>query len=440
MTRVLRPRGRPGFTLVELLVVVALIVVIAALTVAVLNSGYLSSQRVVGGADRVSGWMLIAKQRAKRDGAPRGVRFFLTPAGAINPVPNSYEVREAQYIEAPDPWAPNPDAELNPNGARLVFVYVQDPTPANPMATPPTPSFKIVSRRVFFVSNNQSDLNDFDQRVSVGDYLILPDFATSYRITGIQNPGNSPPLITEPRLPAPPLLTPLNAREIGLATFPDLGPAASNPPGAMPAPLSPTLVTYQFGFQAAPRPLVGEPTLLLGSDVVVDYRAPVTAPPYPTGGLALNGVPGDIGYRDWGTLTTPPSLPPNPAPYWPATTIGVFTTPPPAAPPLAATTPQYFDVLFAPSGAVMYNPNPLLALWVRGADKVAHPRLGDPTSAAPTLLDRREEYDEAGEQVLVIVYTRSGLIATHPLVPPPPAAQPNYDPYRNARDGINSGL
>src|SRR6476619_4709092 len=121
MTRVLRPRGRPGFTLVELLVVVALIIVIAALTVAVLNSGFLSSQKVVGGADRVSGWLLISKQRAKRDGAPRGVRLFLTPTGGAAPVPNSYEVREAQYIEAPEPWAPNPDTELNPNGPRLVF-------------------------------------------------------------------------------------------------------------------------------------------------------------------------------------------------------------------------------------------------------------------------------------------------------------------------------
>lgn len=437
MTRVLRPRGRPGFTLVELLVVVALLIVIAALTVAVMNSGFLSSQKVVGGADRVSGWLLISKQRAKRDGAPRGVRFFLTaPAGAIV-VPNSWEVREAQYIEAPDPWACNPDAELNPSGPRLVLYYTQDDQ-VNAAAN--RPNYQMVARRVFFVSNNQADLNEFDQRVGVGDYLILPEFGTSYRITGVQNPGNSPPLLSEPRLTTPSLLTPLNAREIGLATFPDLGPAASNAPGTMPVPpasLPPTLVTYQFGFQSAPRPLLGEPTLLLGGDVVIDYRSPVTAPPYPVNGLLPMGgtVGGNVGYRDWGSPAS--ATFPNAPPYWPVTTTGVQTTPPGVIP--AGATTAYFDVLFAPSGAVMYNPSPLIALWVRGADKVLHPRLGDPTAAAPSLLDRRAEYDEAGEQVLVIVYTRSGLIATHPLVPPPAGPQP-FDPYRNARDGINSGL
>ena len=65
---------RAVFTLVELLVVIALIIVLAALTAAVVQTGMLTSQKVVSAADRASGWLLIAKQRALRDGAPRGVR------------------------------------------------------------------------------------------------------------------------------------------------------------------------------------------------------------------------------------------------------------------------------------------------------------------------------------------------------------------------------
>lgn len=421
MTRVRRTLGRPGFTLVELLVVVVLMIVIAALTVAVLNAGFVSSQQVTTGADRVGQWLLISKQRAKRDGAPRGVRFFLTPVTGATTVPNSYQVQEAQYIEAPDAWSPNAAGATNPGGGRIAFVYKQDDV-TDPMGSPPRPTYQIKpqpdGRRVFFVSNNPSDLIEFDQRVAVGDYLLLPDFGTSYRITGIQNPPAGPPSITDPLLPTPPtppVLTPLNAREIALATFPDLGPAASNAPGVNPAIMQPTLTTYQFGFQAAPRPLLGEPTLLVGSSVVVDYRA------------ARVPLVGGSGYRDWSNPQ--PATFPNPAPYWPTTTAGVYPDP----------TGAYFDVLFAPSGQVLYNPNPLIVLWVRGADKVDHPRLGDPTSASPSQLDTRASYDEAGAQVLVVVYVRSGLIATHP-VSPPPAAPQAYDPYKNAKDGINSGL
>src|SRR5688572_2733931 len=125
MTRVLR--RRPGFTLVELIVVIALIIVIAALTVAVFNSGFISSQRVTGGADRIGTAMLIAKQRALRDRAPRGVRFHLTPDPRDPTVPpRSFVVTEFQYIEQPDAWSPNPAAAGNATGGRIVIVYQQD--------------------------------------------------------------------------------------------------------------------------------------------------------------------------------------------------------------------------------------------------------------------------------------------------------------------------
>src|SRR5690349_12412618 len=86
MTRIPTIR-RSGLTLVELLVVISLIILLAALTVAVTQSSAFSSQKVVSGGDRASGWLLMARQRAIRDNRPRGVRFLLNPVKdpALNP-------------------------------------------------------------------------------------------------------------------------------------------------------------------------------------------------------------------------------------------------------------------------------------------------------------------------------------------------------------------
>src|SRR5581483_11961539 len=119
MTRIPTTR-RSGLTLVELLVVISLIILLAALTVAVTQSSAFSSQKVVSGGDRASGWLMMSRQRAMRDGLPRGVRFLLNPVQdpALNPTgdPTYYASTEAQYIEAPEPWVPNPDPGTNPNG------------------------------------------------------------------------------------------------------------------------------------------------------------------------------------------------------------------------------------------------------------------------------------------------------------------------------------
>ena len=117
---------RRGYTLVELLVVMSLMILLAALAVGVSYSGMVGSQKVISGADRASGWLLIAKQRALRDGAPRGVRFFLNAATAPA---TGFVSTEAQYIEQPDVWVPNPAQEGNPTGARIVFVYQYNNAP-----------------------------------------------------------------------------------------------------------------------------------------------------------------------------------------------------------------------------------------------------------------------------------------------------------------------
>lgn len=370
---------RVAFTLIELLVVMAIMIVLLAITAAVAFSGAFNSQKVVHASDRASGWLLIAKNRAKRDGVPRGVRFLRDPA-------NLTQVTEAQYIEAPEQWAPNPNQELNPSGPRIMFAYTQhkQPPPVNPLY--PAVQF----RQVFFVSNVAADLAEFDQRVTPGDMLILPEIGGPYRIVSISttSPLNSAPTDQQVHTGVPipggfflhrnPGNANDNARELILASYPDLGALHSPTPTGPPVPRETTLTTYKFAIQPQPRPLLGEPLLQLTGTTVIDFAA--------------------VGQ--------------------PTTTVGVTMDP-----------TGHFDILFSPSGQVLNNPNGLICLWVRDPEKLqGNPRLPNDSAG----------YDLAGEQILVTIYTRTGFIATHPISTL--GFGPGYDPWLFAKDGVNSGF
>lgn len=89
-------RSRNGFTLVELLVVISLMLILAAIGIAVFPTAS-SSQREARGAADVHGWLRIAKQRALRNNAPYGVRFYVDANGMVS---------DAAYIEDADNlWA-----------------------------------------------------------------------------------------------------------------------------------------------------------------------------------------------------------------------------------------------------------------------------------------------------------------------------------------------
>jgi prepilin-type N-terminal cleavage/methylation domain-containing protein len=108
-------RRRAGFTLIELIVVITIIIILAGLALAFLPTAT-DRQRATQGAGMLQGWLLIAKQRALRDQAPRGLRLVIDPA-------NPTIVTQCQYIEQPDPMSGG-QAMTNPAANTVTFTGV----------------------------------------------------------------------------------------------------------------------------------------------------------------------------------------------------------------------------------------------------------------------------------------------------------------------------
>jgi hypothetical protein len=270
----------------------ALAIVLMALVVGVAGSDAFGSYKVVRSGDRVSGWLLIAKSRAIRDGQARGVRFFRNANGTFT---------QAQYIEVPDAWVPNPLQEANPTGPRIVFSYNTN------TANPPV----ITDLKCYFVSDNAADLTTLGTNVVSGDVLTLPEIGGAFRLTAA--PAAAGKVQFGATVPGP-----NNARELNLASYPNLGAAYSDT--STPTPRKATLTTYKFAFGGASRPLFGEPALLI-----------------PEGTAILSDT---------------------------ARTLGV-------------TTAGTFDVVFRPDGQVLVadstgaltRPSNIVVLWIQDTDK-----------------------------------------------------------------------
>jgi prepilin-type N-terminal cleavage/methylation domain-containing protein len=86
-------RHRPGFTLIEMLVVLGIILVLATLAV-VFYPKLQDSNQMIRGSDLVVQALSSARQRAKRDGLPTGIRFEVDPATKY--------ITQFEYIQQPD--------------------------------------------------------------------------------------------------------------------------------------------------------------------------------------------------------------------------------------------------------------------------------------------------------------------------------------------------
>lgn len=252
---------RGGFTLVELFVVLGIILVLVGIAVLVANSGLVSNLRTTGGTDRIAGWLMQARSRAQRDGAPRGVRFG--PADA-----NGF-VREAILVEVPEPYTPPSDLRL------MIEQYGTGET--GPTDTPPNPDGPYQSR-IFVVGASATLIRD---NVAVGDTLSVTELGTIHRVTAIEpavgvhtlNIGGVNYNAVEIRVAGQ------NAPFLpGRSKIPQLG-AAYKPlpnPNAHPAlPASPVTMNYStttFGFIRQARPVFGEPSLLVPEGIAIDMN------------------------------------------------------------------------------------------------------------------------------------------------------------------------
>ena len=250
--------GRRGFTLVELLVVMALIAVLAALTIAFFPNAA-SSARESRAAVQVQSWLNIAKQRALRDQAPRGLRLWIVPPpGAIvtGIVPILNAVTDCQYLEQPEDYSvgaiqsglPNPALAMQAayvaqgysasncifvNGADLVNSYsAVTVIPNMPIAGfPGDPNIKYWS-------------------VQPGDYIEINGTGLLYQIVQVGVPSD-----------------PVGNPGAGNPAFVKI-----NPP--LPFPINTPTASYRI--TRAPRP-VGEETLKMPEGTIIDLQTNINS-------------------------------------------------------------------------------------------------------------------------------------------------------------------
>ncbi|QEL15440.1 pilus assembly FimT family protein [Limnoglobus roseus] len=399
----LHSQARRGFTLVELLVAIALGIVLLSLAIAVSQSSAFESYKIVGSADRLSQWMLSAKNRALRDKAPRGIRLLTDPA-------NPNLVKEIAYIEQPDPWIPTPNVTITASSARLIIqrIVTQSPPPAgavNPSTTNPG-----IETRVFLIN-----IPDPTGNIQAGDTLYLPEVGQAYTIAKIWVGGNSnssanpdpsfrlgntdnPAPQNSSTVMWPNATTPTVTWSINTVVELELGAPAPlpSPPSPIstelgsrfgagfsqtqagpPAVIAPAYQTTKFAVFRRPRPLLGEPTQLLPNGMAVDLSASLNAP-----------VADANGNR---------------------------------------------DILFAPSGEMVGIADGVMALLMRDSNLPNVP----PSGINPRVAS---DVAAAGQIILVCAYPKTGAISTQPINPPPPALPPNFDPFQFAKDGLNTGL
>lgn len=330
MTRT-RRSPRPGFTMIELLVVIGIIIVLASMLI-LISPRFAEDQRTTRGADHVQGWMFVAKQRAYRDQQPRGVRLVL---GANN------QVSELIYIERPEDLRGEPD----PNYTGLPF----DPgdTNHNHIQVP----FQNSNANVF-IANWDLQTGDLVMR---GDFFKLNTYETQpyniHRIESVQFPvlANLP-----------------NSGKQVQGTLLTLRAEDGTPSNVVPGGSIPLDADTRYQIIRQARPLTGEPPLAMPRDVVVD--------------LGID----------------------------PATTQSRSVLP-------GLGLPDQLDILFSQRGQVMGgNAN--------GGKIILRVRQGD-------------KPDNYGEQIYIVIHTRTGLITAHPVNLTDP-----LDPFKFTRDAKDSGM
>jgi hypothetical protein len=445
--------SRPAYTLIELMVVVGLIVLLATLTVAVANSSLVDSYKIVGSADRLSGWLLTAKQRALRDKTPVGVRFI---RGSTNPADAEfYFIRQAQLVEMPTLYAPNQESNANNLPGYAPFVAIRY---TNTPPTSPTNPNDLIQESVpneagvylYWPPNGPPNMvypslmPGVD--LQIGDVLRIGELNTTHRISNITSvaaptwfqfavPPPDPNSATAAKLykltltistlnvtgtptqpfypPSPPY--PTNLLPVNATVPPVVGtaPNATYPTGYPPIGGANFFKSTYFGLFRGSRPILGEPLLQLPANMAVDVTPLQDVAPLNT----LSA--GDL-------LPLSQNIPSN--------QVGDL------------------EIIFNPNGTVLFSTSGgtgNIIFWLRDTRNSPVPPLmvtGYNPTTGDVQVDRKRLMD-AGEHVLVSVGTKTGAIATYPIFPPD-QNQTYYGasdggtagPYKYARQATNTGL
>jgi prepilin-type N-terminal cleavage/methylation domain-containing protein len=381
-------RVRRGFTLVELLVAMAVIVVLTGLALVVVP-GILDQDRTTDGASLTRQFLMISKNRAGRDGLPRGLRLIVG-LDQNNPAKtNPLFVTELQYTESPPVLVSNPNML-----ARVDYT-----------SYPPPPRLLDPHVAMFYTTNSATGGNlvsqrcelrnlSFDDAVQVIQYSIiaLPTLGTWHRVMNVPAPVQQT-ATQYGKLDPTRYVVP-----VVLDVYPDaqLG-AASSAPVPSRSPQTPSWTTFHFGLYGAPRPLLGEPLLQLPKNICIDLSFGVSRP---------------------------------------AGTVGVD-----------------YDIVFAPSGQVIPTTGALrgegqVNLWVRDYTKLADMTPTTPTPLNPTLPYTYalglQQFRQGGEMQIVALKTRTGSLGVFPVYNPeangtyPVVKGVGLDPYFFATQGTNA--
>lgn len=256
MTSVPSDVRRSGFTLVELLVAMAVAVTLAAIALAVVPDA-MEQDRTTDGAATVRAQLMIAKARALRDNAPRGVRFLIG-ADPNNPTKNSLWSTEVQHIEQPPPVLVNPNGSTVPSGTTYA----------------PPPGFFPDSYLEFRYTIPSSGVQ-MGQITERHAYLVIPNPNLATGVIGqIQNDvtnGLTPRLYVAGMgnlyigsIPAP--TGKANEWEITFKPSPWTDVDSVMGGGQQKR-------YFAFALYLSPRPLLGEPTIPLPKNICVDLTS-----------------------------------------------------------------------------------------------------------------------------------------------------------------------
>jgi prepilin-type N-terminal cleavage/methylation domain-containing protein len=249
MTMLSKSSGkRRGITLVELLVVMIIMVILATVIVA-FAPGFQDAQKVGRGADQLQGWLLMARQWAKKDRVPTGIRLSVTNVSGVA------AVTDMQYVQQPPtytvPYATPAQAPgVQPLARRISITGNTATLDTSPWAASPQVS-----------GQTPGDfLGGGTNPVQVGDYLVLHQ--AMYSITAV------------------------SVTQLTLGS-------------ALPASIPSVPLTTDYYFVRAARPLTGESTIKLPQDVIIDMSTGHSSQ------TAVAGATVDILFSPSGELLTP---------------------------------------------------------------------------------------------------------------------------------------